>query len=66
MHILRTRPEDQTGETRHGLTDHRLPIDGAVAVGLDVETQVGLPGTLLERVCPDPANSLRALVGVTQ
>jgi hypothetical protein len=36
--------------------------DGAVAVGADAETQLGMAGTLLKGVAVDPANSLRALV----
>ncbi|GIP34722.1 hypothetical protein J2TS4_39320 [Paenibacillus sp. J2TS4] len=35
--------------------------DGGVAVGPDL-TQVGIPGTFLQGVEPDPANSLRALI----
>lgn len=35
--------------------------DGGVAVGTDPEAELGLPGTLLRAVRPDPANSLRAL-----
>lgn len=35
--------------------------DGGVAVGHDAERQLGVPGTLLAGVPPDPANSLRAL-----
>jgi hypothetical protein len=36
--------------------------DGGVAVGPDAAVDVGVPGTLLRGVAPDPANSLRALV----
>lgn len=36
--------------------------DGSIAVGPDPERELGLPGTLLRGVRPDPANSLRALV----
>ena len=36
--------------------------DGGVAVGKDVNTQLGLPGTVEQNILPDPANSLRALV----
>lgn len=36
--------------------------DGGVAVGPDAEKDLGLPGTLLRAVRPDPANSLRALI----
>ncbi|HYG58262.1 MAG TPA: hypothetical protein VD902_09410, partial [Symbiobacteriaceae bacterium] len=36
--------------------------DGGVAVGDDPDTQLGVSGTILKGVRPDPANSLRALV----
>ena len=36
--------------------------DGGVAVGLDLERHVGLPGTLLQGIPVDPVNSLRALI----
>ncbi len=36
--------------------------DGGVAVGADPKNQLGLTGTLLKGIQPDPANSLRALV----
>jgi hypothetical protein len=36
--------------------------DGGVAVGIDSERQLGLPGTLLAGVVPDARNSLRAMV----
>ncbi len=36
--------------------------DGGVAVGPDARTDVGLPGTLLKGIPPDPMNSLRAMV----
>ncbi|MDQ0337592.1 mono/diheme cytochrome c family protein [Caldalkalibacillus uzonensis] len=36
--------------------------DGGVAVGPDPDQQVGLTGTLLKGIKPDPENSLRALV----
>lgn len=36
--------------------------DGGVAVGPDDRTQLGVAGTLLKGVPPDPVNSLRALV----
>jgi hypothetical protein len=36
--------------------------DGGVAVGPDAGHDLGVPGTLLKGVAPDPANSLRALV----
>jgi hypothetical protein len=36
--------------------------DGGVAVGPDANTQLGLTGTLLKGIAPDPANSLRALL----
>jgi hypothetical protein len=35
--------------------------DGGVAVGPDM-SQLGIPGTLMKGIAPDPANSLRALV----
>ncbi|MFA9479791.1 cytochrome C oxidase Cbb3 [Phycisphaerales bacterium AB-hyl4] len=35
---------------------------GAVAVGPDPETDLGMPGTLLRGVLADPANSLRAMI----
>ena len=36
--------------------------DGGVAVGRNVQTDVGLPGTVEKNEKPDPVNSLRALV----
>ncbi len=36
--------------------------DGGVAVGVDAGRELGLPGTLLAGIRPDPANSLRALI----
>lgn len=36
--------------------------DGGVAAGRDAQTQLGLPGTILGGVAPDPVESLRALV----
>ncbi|MGF7087710.1 mono/diheme cytochrome c family protein [Kroppenstedtia sanguinis] len=36
--------------------------DGGVAVGPDIKTQLGIPGTIYKGIEPDPANSLRALV----
>ncbi|WP_088102039.1 electron transport protein [Halalkalibacter urbisdiaboli] len=36
--------------------------DGGVAVGRDIETELGLPGTLNNGIHPDPYNSLKALV----
>jgi hypothetical protein len=36
--------------------------DGGVAMGPDVQTQCGVPGTLLRGIPPDPVNSLRALI----
>ena len=36
--------------------------DGGVAVGPEPATQLGMAGTLLRGILPDPANSLRALV----
>jgi hypothetical protein len=36
--------------------------DSSIAVGKDPESELGLPGTLLNRVRPDPVNSLRALI----
>lgn len=36
--------------------------DGGVAVGPDVTTQLGIPGTVQQNVLPDASNSLRALV----
>jgi hypothetical protein len=36
--------------------------DSGVAVGPNAETEIGIPGTLLRAVRPDPANSLRALL----
>ncbi len=36
--------------------------DGGIAMGSDVNTDCGVPGTLGRGVMPDPANSLRALV----
>lgn len=36
--------------------------DGGVAVGADVERDLGLPGTVMAGLAPDPANSLRALL----
>lgn len=36
--------------------------DGGVAVGPDPATQLGIQGTLMKGIYPDPANSLRALV----
>lgn len=35
--------------------------DGAIAVGSDLDNQLGLPGTLLRGIRPDPINSLKAL-----
>lgn len=36
--------------------------EGGVAVGPDADNQLGLPGTVMAGVLPDPANSLRALI----
>ncbi|MCD8509422.1 MAG: electron transport protein [Bacillus sp. (in: Bacteria)] len=36
--------------------------DGGVAVGPDLENDLGIPGTLRKAVKPDPVNSLRALI----
>lgn len=36
--------------------------DGGVAVGRNVDMQIGLPGTLEKNIMPDPINSLMALV----
>jgi len=36
--------------------------DGGVAVGKDVQTDLGLPGTVEKNKMPDPANSMKALV----
>jgi hypothetical protein len=36
--------------------------DSSIAVGKDPETELGLPGTLLQGIRPDPVNSLRALI----
>jgi hypothetical protein len=36
--------------------------DGGVAVGPDPNTQLGIPGTLMKGIEPDPVNSLRALI----
>lgn len=36
--------------------------DGGVAVGPNIQTQLGLPRTVMEGVLPNPENSLRALV----
>jgi hypothetical protein len=36
--------------------------DSSIAVGKDIETELGLPGTLLNGIRPDPANSLSALI----
>lgn len=36
--------------------------DGGVAVGPDAEDQLGLPGTVMAGIRPDPANSLRSLI----
>lgn len=36
--------------------------DGGVAVGPDPATQIGVANTIMKRVVPDPANSLRALL----
>ena len=36
--------------------------DGGIAVGPNIQTQLGLPGTLVRGILPDPENSLRALV----
>jgi hypothetical protein len=36
--------------------------DGGVAVGKDPAAELGMPGTLLRAVRPDPPNSLRALI----
>jgi mono/diheme cytochrome c family protein len=36
--------------------------DGGIAVGPNIDNQLGLPGTLLNGIKPDPANSLKALI----
>lgn len=36
--------------------------DGGVAVGPNIKTQLGIPGTLNKGIEPDPVNSLRAMV----
>lgn len=36
--------------------------DGGVAVGIDMQTQLGVPGTVLKGIPANPANSLQALV----
>jgi hypothetical protein len=36
--------------------------DGGVAVGTNVDSELGLPGTVQNNIAPDPANSLRALI----
>lgn len=36
--------------------------DGGVAVGADAESHLGMAGTLMKGIAPDPANSLRALL----
>ncbi|MGG3844627.1 electron transport protein [Aeribacillus composti] len=36
--------------------------DGSVAVGNDIDQEIGVTGTILKGITPDPANSLRALV----
>lgn len=36
--------------------------DGGVAVGLDVEKELGMAGTLMKGIMPDPRNSLTAMV----
>jgi hypothetical protein len=36
--------------------------DGGVAVGKDSKTQLGMAGTLIKGIVPDPENSLRALI----
>jgi hypothetical protein len=36
--------------------------DGGVAVGPDIQKQLGMTGTLMKGIIPDPSNSLRALV----
>jgi hypothetical protein len=36
--------------------------DSSIAVGTDPAIELGLPGTLLRRIRPDPVNSLRALL----
>jgi len=36
--------------------------DGGVAVGLDREKEIGIPGTLAKGIHPDPRNSLRAIL----
>lgn len=36
--------------------------DGGVAVGMDMENELGLPGTLSKGIIPDPFNSLKALI----
>lgn len=36
--------------------------DGGVAVGPDSQTDLGVPGTLLKGLRPDPRNSLRAMI----
>ena len=36
--------------------------DSSIAVGPDPEVDLGVPGTLLAGISPDPVNSLRALL----
>ena len=36
--------------------------DGGIAVGKNAESELGIPGTLLKGIQPDPYNSLKALV----
>jgi hypothetical protein len=36
--------------------------DGSIAVGPDLDKQIGIPGTLHVGIRPDPVNSLRALI----
>jgi hypothetical protein len=36
--------------------------DGGAAVGKDINTELGLPGTVEKNIAPDPANSLKALL----
>jgi hypothetical protein len=38
--------------------------DGGVAVGPNVNTQLGIPGTLGKGIIPDPKNSLRGLIDI--
>ena len=35
--------------------------DGGVAVGKNIDIELGLPGTVQKNIAPDPANSLKAL-----